>query len=105
MQSIRSFGTRFALDDFGAGLSSFAYLRTLDVDYLKIDGMFVKDVHEDPIHEAMVRSINEVGHVMGKKTIAEYVENDDVRDKLVSIGVDFVQGYGIGLPVPFEDVL
>jgi diguanylate cyclase (GGDEF)-like protein len=105
MQSIRSFGTRFALDDFGAGLSSFAYLRTLDVDYLKIDGMFVKDVHEDPIHEAMVRSINEVGHVMGKKTIAEYVENDDVRDKLVSIGVDFVQGYAIGLPVPFEDVL
>ena len=62
MHSIRSFGTRFALDDFGAGLSSFAYLRTLDVDYLKIDGMFVKDVHEDPIHAVMVRSINEVGH-------------------------------------------
>ncbi|MFT5446790.1 MAG: diguanylate cyclase (GGDEF)-like protein [Gammaproteobacteria bacterium] len=105
MQNMRSFGTRFALDDFGAGLSSFAYLRTLDVDYLKIDGMFVKDVHEDPIHEAMVRSINEVGHVMGKKTIAEFVENDDVREKLVSIGVDFVQGYGIGMPVPFEEVV
>jgi diguanylate cyclase (GGDEF)-like protein len=105
MQSLRSFGCRFALDDFGAGLSSFAYLRTLDVDYLKIDGMFVKDVHEDPIHEAMVRSINEVGHVMGKKTIAEFVENEQIREKLVSIGVDFVQGYGIGMPVPFEEVL
>ena len=105
MQSIRGFGTRFALDDFGAGLSSFAYLRTLDVDYLKIDGLFVKAVHEDPVYEAMVRSINEVGHVMGKKTIAEFVENDNVRDKLVSIGVDFVQGYGIGMPVPFEEML
>ena len=103
IKSMRSFGTRFALDDFGAGLSSFAYLRTLDVDYLKINGMFVKDAHEDPIHEAMVRAINEVGHVMGKKTIAEFVENDSVRQKLAAIGVDFVRGYGIGMPIPFGE--
>ena len=105
MKSMRDFGTRFALDDFGSGLSCFAYLRTLDVDYLKIDCMFVKDVHQDPIHETMVRSINEVGHVMGKQTIAEFVENDEVRQKLAEIGVDYVQGYGIGVPVRFHEVL
>ncbi len=105
MATVRASGVRFALDDFGAGLSSFAYLRTLDVDYLKIDGMFVKDMHEDPIHAAMVRSINEVGHVMGKKTIAEFVEHDEVRAKLAAMGVDYVQGYAIGRPVPFGDVV
>jgi diguanylate cyclase (GGDEF)-like protein len=103
--AMREFGCTFALDDFGSGLSSFAYLRTLDVDYLKIDGVFVKDCHEDPIHKAMVRSINEVGHVMGKKTIAEFVENEDIRATLVEIGVDYVQGYAIGKPVPFADVV
>ncbi len=105
MASLRSCGCRFALDDFGAGLSSFAYLRTLDVDYLKIDGMFIRDLEDDPIHVAMVRSINEVGHVMGKKTIAEYVETDAVRERLAGLGVDLVQGYGIGRPVPFADVV
>jgi len=105
MASLRALGCRFALDDFGAGLSSFAYLRTLDVDYLKIDGMFIRDLEDDPVHVAMVRSINEVGHVMGKKTIAEYVENDAVRERLAALGVDLVQGYGIGRPVPFADVV
>jgi len=105
MASVRAHGCRFALDDFGAGLSSFAYLRTLDVDYLKIDGMFIRDLEDDPINVAMVRSINEVGHVMGKQTIAEYVETDAVRDRLAGLGVDLVQGYGIGKPVPFADVV
>jgi diguanylate cyclase (GGDEF)-like protein/PAS domain S-box-containing protein len=103
MKSMREFGCSFALDDFGAGLSSFAYLRTLDVDYLKIDGMFVKDLDDDPIHLAMVRSINEVGHVMGKKTIAEFVESEAIRERLAGIGVDMVQGFAIGEPAPFAD--
>ena len=104
IREMRALGCRFALDDFGAGLSSFAYLKELDVDYLKIDGLFVRDIDSDPVHAAMVRSINEVGHVMGKKTIAEFVESDAIRAVLAEIGVDYVQGYGIGKPVPFDDV-
>lgn len=105
IHQMRELGCRFALDDFGAGLSSFAYLKELDVEYLKIDGLFVRDIDRDPVHAAMVRSINEVGHVMGKKTIAEFVESDAIRAVLAEIGVDYVQGYGIGKPVPFDDIL
>ena len=89
-------GCKFALDDFGSGLSSFAYLKTLHIDYLKIDGFFVKDMCEDPIDYAMVKSINEIGHEMGLQTIAEFVENKKTLDKLNQIGVDFVQGYYFG---------
>ncbi|WP_351122997.1 EAL domain-containing protein [Shewanella sp. T24-MNA-CIBAN-0130] len=95
----------FALDDFGSGLSSFAYLKNLPVSTLKIDGMFVKDILDDPIDEAMVKSINDIGHVMGMKTIAEFVENDAIRQRLQEMGVDFAQGYGIGRPVPINDIL
>ncbi len=100
--TLKEYGCRFALDDFGSGLSSFAYLKTLPVDYLKIDGAFVKDIVDDPIHRAMVKSINEIGHVMGMKTIAEFVENDEIMDVLRVIGVDYAQGYGIGRPQSFE---
>ena len=93
-------GCRFALDDFGSGLSSFGYLKNLDVDFLKIDGMFVRDMVEDPIDRSMVKSINEIGHVMGMKTIAEFVESDAIREQLRLIGVDFVQGYGVHTPEP-----
>ncbi len=77
-------------------MASFAYLKNLPVDYLKIDGMFVRDVHTDPLDRALVRSINDVGKVMGKKTIAEFVENDEIMRVLAEVGVDFAQGYGVG---------
>ncbi len=95
----------FSLDDFGSGLSSFGYLKNLPVDFLKIDGLFVKDIATDPVDLAMVRSINEVGHVMGKKTIAEFVENQTILDILKTLKVDYAQGYGIGKPVELEDLL
>jgi len=103
--ALRQYGCRFALDDFGSGLSSFAYLKNLPVDYLKIDGMFVKDIDEDPIDHAMVKSINEVGQVMGMKTIAEFVENDVIKGMLKEIGVNYVQGYSIGKPQPLDELL
>ncbi len=102
MRALKAYGCSFALDDFGSGVSSFAHLKALPVDYLKIDGMFVRDIAVDPIDEAMVRSINEIGHVMGLHTIAEFVENDAILERLRVIGVDLVQGYGIGRPEPLE---
>jgi EAL domain-containing protein (putative c-di-GMP-specific phosphodiesterase class I) len=105
ISTLRRMGCRFALDDFGSGLSSFAYLKNLPVDYLKIDGMFVKDIVDDPIDRAMVKSINEIGHVMGMKTIAEFVENDEIKGMLREIGVDYAQGYGIGRPQPLDELL
>ena len=94
----------FSLDDFGTGLSSFGYLKNLPVDYLKIDGIFIKNILQDPTDAAMVRSINEIGHVLGKKTIAEFVENNEVREFLRDMGLDYVQGYGISEPRPLRDI-
>ena len=102
---MKELGCQFALDDFGSGLSSFGYLKNLPVNYLKIDGMFVRDIVDDPIDHAMVKSINEVGHVMGMQTIAEFVENDEIQQKLIEIGVDYAQGYGIGKPHPFDELI
>ncbi len=100
VQSLKDLGCYFALDDFGSGLSSFAYLKTLPVDFLKIDGMFVKDIHNDNVSRAMVKAINEMGHVLGKQTIAEYVENEEILNILKDIGVDFAQGFHAGRPEP-----
>jgi len=98
IEQVKSLGCSFSLDDFGSGVSSFGYLKNLPVDYVKIDGTFVKDIHDDPIDFAMVRSINEIAHVMGKKTIAEFVESKEILQKLNEIGVDYAQGYFIGKP-------
>jgi len=104
INQLKERGCLFSLDDFGSGLSSFAYLKNLPVDYLKIDGLFVKDILHDKVDLAMVKSINEVGHVMGKKTIAEFVENEQIFNLLSDLGVDYAQGYGIGKPVPLEEL-
>ncbi len=96
-------GCSFALDDFGTGFSSFAYLKYLPVDYLKIDGVFVKGIVDDPIDYAMVKSIHEVARVMGKKTVTKFVENSEIEFKLKEIGVDFSQGYGIAKPCKIDE--
>lgn len=105
ISTLRVQGCSFALDDFGSGLSSFGYLKSLPVNYLKIDGMFVKNIVDDPIDNAMVKSINEVGQVMGMRTIAEFVENSEIKGMLREIGVDYAQGYGIGRPGPLLDII
>jgi diguanylate cyclase (GGDEF)-like protein/PAS domain S-box-containing protein len=105
ISSLKALGCKFALDDFGSGLSSFGYLKNLPVDYLKIDGMFVKDIVDDQIDRAMVKSINEIGQVMGMLTIAEFVENDEIKGMLREIGVNYAQGYGIGKPQPLADLI
>ncbi len=93
------------MDDFGSGLSSFGYLKNLPVDYLKIDGVFVKDIVDDVIDRAMVKSINDIAQVMGMQTIAEYVENEEIEAMLREIGVNYAQGYGIGEPQPFDELI
>jgi diguanylate cyclase (GGDEF)-like protein/PAS domain S-box-containing protein len=97
-------GARISLDDFGSGMSSMAYLKHLSVDYLKIDGQFVKDMASDAVDFAMVRSINEIAHLTGKITIAEFVENADILMLLKDLGVDFAQGYHIGKPKPIDEI-
>ncbi|TMH57531.1 MAG: EAL domain-containing protein [Betaproteobacteria bacterium] len=101
IDELKSLGCRFSLDDFGAGMSSFAYLKHLPVDFLKIDGGFVKNMADDPIDRAMVEAINSVGHITGKQTIAEFVDGERVIALLREIGVDFAQGYGVAKPRPF----
>jgi len=101
IRELRALGCSFSLDDFGSGMSSFGYLKYLPVDYLKIDGGFVKDMEHDPIDCAMVEAINKIGQVMGLKTIAEFVENDAIRKQLHEMGVNYAQGYGIHKPEPF----
>ena len=98
INTIKETGCRFSLGDFGSGMSSYAYLRDLPVDYLKIDGMFIKNIHNSESDYAVVKSITEVAHFMGKRVIAEYVENDEIVEVLQAIGVDFAQGYGIEKP-------
>ena len=102
IEHIRAEGCQFALDDFGAGLSSFSYLKTIPVDFLKIDGGFVREIASDPMDRAIVEAINQIGHVVGLRTIAEFTETDAVRHELVRLGVDYAQGYGIHRPEPLS---
>ncbi|WP_256573193.1 EAL domain-containing protein [Pseudomonas sp. CC6-YY-74] len=98
-------GCTFAIDDFGVGFSSFDYLKRLPVDYVKIDGSFVKEIERSPSDLAMVRSINEVAHALGRRTIAEYVETPSIRALLAEMGVDYVQGFGVQKPRGLGDWL
>lgn len=98
IQAVRQRGCKMALDDFGSGLSSFAYLKTLHVDYLKIDGIFVKDMVDDEFDLAMVRSINEIGQLLGMLTIAEFVESPMILERIRELGVDAAQGFEVGMP-------
>jgi EAL domain-containing protein (putative c-di-GMP-specific phosphodiesterase class I) len=98
INSLKVEGCQFALDDFGSGLSSFAYVKHLPVDFLKIDGSFVSDTEQDTTASAMVAAINEMGHVLGIRTIAEHVENTATLEIMRNIGVDYVQGHAVGEP-------
>ena len=105
LRELHNLGCTLGLDDFGSGMSSFGYLRGLPVDFVKIDGHFVREMHLDPVDRAMVSAIHTVGHVMGLTTIAEWVEHEAARDLLESIGVDYVQGYAVAAPMPLESAL
>ncbi|RFP12858.1 MULTISPECIES: EAL domain-containing protein [unclassified Duganella] len=96
MAGLKALGCRFSLDDFGSGLSSFAYLKALPVDFLKIDGVFIRDIANNAINRAMVKAINEVGHVMGISTVAEYVEDEPTLAVVRELGLDYAQGYAVG---------
>jgi len=100
IEALRDAGVSFALDDFGNGFSSFAYLKDLPFDYLKIDGSFVKDVDTNAVHYALVDAVNRIGHTIGMLTIAEFVHSDSVRRTLIDIGVDYLQGYELAMPAP-----
>ena len=105
MGLLKELGFRFALDDFGVGMSSFSYLKQLPVDFLKIDGSIVMSILEDPVNRSMVESINNIAHLMGLQTIAKCVENDWIRFELKKIGVDYVQGFGVARPEPLLNVI
>jgi EAL domain-containing protein (putative c-di-GMP-specific phosphodiesterase class I) len=98
VSKIRALGCRFALDDFGAGFSSFNYIKNFPVDYLKIDGQFINNLAVDHADQVLVKSMIEVAHSLGKKAIAEYVSNAEILRVLKELGVDYVQGYLLGKP-------
>jgi EAL domain-containing protein (putative c-di-GMP-specific phosphodiesterase class I) len=102
METLRALGCRFALDDFGSGLSSFAYLKSLPIDYLKIEGSFVRDMLEDPVDHVVVEAVSLIGRRVELITIAEWVENDTILRAVRSLGIDYAQGFGIHKPELIE---
>jgi EAL domain-containing protein (putative c-di-GMP-specific phosphodiesterase class I) len=105
MDSLRLLGCRFSLDDFGAGLSSFGYLKVLPVEYLKIDGSFVREVTSDVVSLSMVQAISQIGKTMGLSVVAEYVGDQETVELLQKTGIDYLQGFFIGKPIPLEEIL
>lgn len=105
ISEIKEFGCRFALDDFGSGASSMMYLRDLPIDYLKIDGSFIRNIATDPINRALVKSMNEVAHIVGKQTVAEYVTDENVLKVVQELGIDYAQGWYVCEPAPPEKFL
>jgi EAL domain-containing protein (putative c-di-GMP-specific phosphodiesterase class I) len=105
IDALKKRGCKFSLDDFGAGLSSFAYLKSFNVDTLKIDGSFIRDITGNRISESMVAAITQVAKVMELETVAEYVENEETRILVQKLGVDYAQGHAVGKPMAFENVL
>jgi len=104
VRAFRNIGCKFAIDDFGTGLASHNYLRELPVDFAKIDGTFITEIDNNRNDYAMTRSINDLAHFLGQKTIAESVENGDIIKKLTEIGVDYLQGWGVGKPKLLDEV-
>jgi len=104
MKVLKEMGCQFALDDFGTGLSSFHYLKNLPVDYLKIDGGFIRDLTRHQVDVAMVRAINDIAHVLNTRTIAEFVESEAILSLVRELGIDYAQGFAIGRPAPLEDL-
>ncbi|EQD79828.1 sensory box/ggdef family protein, partial [mine drainage metagenome] len=104
MQELKARGCKFALDDFGTGLSSFMYLKSLPVDFLKIDGQFVRRIAEDPVDRSVVEAICKVGRTLGIATVAEFVEAQPVLDELKRIGVDYAQGFLLANPLPIAQL-
>jgi EAL domain-containing protein (putative c-di-GMP-specific phosphodiesterase class I) len=104
MHALSQIGCRFTIDDFGSGLSSFSYLRKLPIDFLKIDGLLVKDILDDPTDFTLVKSINEISKSMGKRTVAEFIESPRLLNAVRDIGIDFAQGFHIGAPELIDNV-
>lgn len=105
MDELKAFGCQFSLDDFGSGLSSYSYLESLNVDYIKIDGSFIKKITSEKASQAIVKSINTLSHEMGMKTVAEFVENKDIADSVIAMNIDYLQGYHYGKPVSKSELL
>jgi Amt family ammonium transporter len=105
MRELKARGCKFSLDDFGSGLSSFMYLKTLPVDFLKIDGQFISHIAEDAVDRSMVEAISKVGRALGISTVAECVESQAVMDELQRIGVDFAQGFFVSAPAPISSLV
>ena len=104
VNEFKNIGCKFSIDDFGTGLASHSYLRDLPVDFVKIDGTFIQNIHTNPKDFAMAKSINDLAHFLGQETIAEFAENDEVIEKIREIGVDYIQGWGVGRPAPLSEL-
>jgi EAL domain-containing protein (putative c-di-GMP-specific phosphodiesterase class I) len=105
INEVRELGCSFSLDDFGSGYASFSYLKDFPVDFVKIDGVFVREILNKPADYAMINSITEIAHFMDKQVIAEFVSSAEIAQALMNIGVDYAQGYHYGKPRPLSDVL